>query len=41
VTGTDIRCSDERDRESLRDRAAHAGPINNDTVVYWIEFHVV
>jgi hypothetical protein len=25
----------------LRDRAAHAGPISDDTLVYRIEFHVV
>ena len=41
VTMTDVRHSGERDRESLRRRAAHAGPINDDTLVYRIEFHVV
>ena len=41
VTAADVRRAGERDRESLRDRAAHAGPINDDTLVYWIEFHVV
>jgi hypothetical protein len=41
VTTADIRRSGERDRESLRHRAAHAGPINDDTLVYRIEFHVV
>jgi hypothetical protein len=41
VTKADIRRTGERDRESLRDRAAHAGPINDDTLVYRIEFHVV
>jgi hypothetical protein len=41
VTGADIRSSGEPDRESLRDRAAHAGPINDDTLVYRIEFRVV
>jgi hypothetical protein len=40
VTEADVRRSGERDRESLRDRAAHAGPINDDTPVYRIEFHV-
>jgi hypothetical protein len=34
VTGDD-------DREALRRRAAHAGPIDEDTLVYRIEFHVV
>jgi hypothetical protein len=33
--------SGERDREALRDRAAHAGPIDEDTLVYRIEFHAV
>src|SRR5262245_15537755 len=41
VTATDVRRSGELDRESLRRRAAHAGPIADDTVVYRIEFHVV
>jgi hypothetical protein len=41
VTEADIRRSGERDRESLRDRAAHAGPIDEDTLVYRVEFHVV
>ena len=41
VTRADVRRSGERDRESLRRRAAHAGPIDDDTLVYRIEFHVV
>lgn len=41
VTPADIRHSGERDRESLRRRAAHAGPIDDDTLVYRIEFHIV
>jgi hypothetical protein len=41
VTAEDVRRSGERDREALRDRAAHAGPIDDDTPVYRIEFHVV
>ena len=41
VTAADIRKSGETDRESLRRRAAHAGPITDDTLVYRIEFHVV
>lgn len=41
VTAADVRCAGERDRESLRSRAAHAGPIDDDTLVYRIEFHVV
>ena len=31
----------ETDLESLRSRAAHAGPIDDDTVVYRIAFHLV
>jgi hypothetical protein len=41
VSGEDVRRSGERDREALRDRAAHAGPIDEDTLVYRIEFHAV
>jgi hypothetical protein len=41
VTTDDVARSGEADRETLRQRAAHAGPIGEDTVVYRIEFHVV
>jgi hypothetical protein len=41
ITEADVRQSGEHDRETLRDRAAHAGPINEDTLVYRIEFHAV
>jgi hypothetical protein len=41
VTAKDVRLSGEKDRESLRRRAAHSGPIDDDTLVYRIEFHVV
>jgi uncharacterized protein YqfB (UPF0267 family) len=34
------RCG-EADLESLRRRAAHAGPIQDDTLLYRIEFHLV
>jgi hypothetical protein len=27
--------------ESLRERAAHAGPISEDTLLYRVEFHAV
>jgi uncharacterized protein YqfB (UPF0267 family) len=37
----DLRRSGEADLESLRLRAAHAGPIRDDTLLYRIEFHVV
>jgi len=41
ITGRDVRRAGEPDRETLRRRAAHAGPIGDDTLVYRIEFHVV
>jgi len=41
ITPEDVARSGERDREALRQRAAHAGPIGDDTVVHRIEFHVV
>ncbi|MEP7191366.1 MAG: ASCH domain-containing protein [Actinomycetota bacterium] len=41
VTDDDVRASGENDREALRDRAAHSGPINDGTLVYRIELHVV
>lgn len=37
----DVGRSGEPDLESLRRRAAHAGPIQDDTLLYRIEFHVV
>jgi hypothetical protein len=37
----DVRRAGEPDRETLRNRAAHAGPIEDDTLVYRIEFHAV
>ena len=41
ITGRDVRRAGEPDRETLRQRAAHAGPIDEDTLVYRIEFHKV
>jgi hypothetical protein len=41
VTADDVSRSGESDREQLRRRAAHAGPVDEDTLVYRIEFHVV
>ncbi|UQX89298.1 ASCH domain-containing protein [Jatrophihabitans telluris] len=37
----DLRDSGEADLESLRRRAAHAGSIQDDTLLYRIGFHVV
>jgi len=41
VTKTDVRECGEKDRETLRTRTAHAGPVHDDTLVYRVEFHVV
>ena len=41
VTREDVRRAGEPDRETLRQRAARAGPIAEDTLVYRIEFHAV
>jgi hypothetical protein len=41
ITEADVRRAGEPDRETLRRRAAHAGPIEDDTPLYRIEFHVV
>jgi hypothetical protein len=40
ITPDDISRSGEPDRETLRQRAAHAGPISGDTLLYRIEFHL-
>jgi hypothetical protein len=41
ITPDDVRRSGERDREALRQRAAHAGPVADDTLLYRVEFHLV
>jgi hypothetical protein len=41
VSPADVRRAGEADLESLRERAAHAGPITDDTLVYRVEFHLV
>jgi hypothetical protein len=41
ITKRDVRRAGETDRETMRRRAAHAGPIDDDTLVYRIEFHAV
>jgi hypothetical protein len=41
ITAKDVGRAGEPDRETLRQRAAHAGPIDEDTLVYRIEFHAV
>jgi hypothetical protein len=41
ISEADVRLAGEPDRETLRARAAHAGPIDEDTLVYRIEFHAL
>jgi hypothetical protein len=41
ITDEDLARTGEPDREALRRRSAHAGPIRDDTLVYRVEFHVV
>jgi hypothetical protein len=41
ITVEDVQLAGEADRESMRRRAAHAGPIGDATLVYRVEFHVV
>jgi hypothetical protein len=37
----DVRRAGETDLQALRRRAAHAGPIDDGTLMYRIEFHAV
>jgi hypothetical protein len=41
ITPADLRGTGEPDLETLRQRAAHAGPIADDTLLYRVEFHPV
>lgn len=41
ITPEDVALTGESDLEALRRRAAHAGDIHDNTVVYRVEFHVV
>ena len=41
ITDEDLARTGEDDLGSLRRRAAHAGPISDETLVYRVEFHVV
>ena len=41
IDPVEVEHSGEADLESLRRRAAHAGPVQDDTLLYRIEFHVV
>jgi len=41
ITADDLPRTGEPDLETLRRRAAHAGPVEDDTVLHRIEFHLV
>ena len=41
ITDDELARTGEADLETLRRRAAHAGPIHDDTFLYRVEFHVV
>jgi hypothetical protein len=41
IDDADVLAAGEPDRQTLRRRAAHAGPIDDETIVYRIEFHAV
>lgn len=41
ITRADVRRSGEDSLEALRSRAAHAGPIGDETLLYRIEFHIL
>jgi hypothetical protein len=41
ITRADMKRAGETDREAMRLRVAHAGPVDDDTPVYRIEFHLV
>ncbi len=40
ITDEDLARTGEIDVEALRRRTAHAGPIEQDTLLYRVEFHV-
>ena len=41
ITHDDLARTGEPDVETLRRRAAHAGAIHDETLLYRVEFHVV
>jgi hypothetical protein len=41
IDAADLRRAGEPDLETLRRRAAHSGPVTDDTLVYRIEFRAV
>jgi ASCH domain len=41
ITAADVRHAGEQSREALRQRAAHSGPIADDTLLFRIEFRTI
>jgi hypothetical protein len=41
ITDADVHRSGEPDLQALRRRAAHAGPVADDTLLYRVEFHLI
>lgn len=41
ITDDDLVRTGEPDLETLRRRAAHSGPIHDETYLYRVEFHIV
>jgi hypothetical protein len=41
ITDDEVARAGEPDREALRRRAAHAGPVDDGTLLYRVEFHTV
>jgi hypothetical protein len=41
ISDADVRRAGEPDRDALRARAAHAGPIDDGTLLYRVAFHPV
>lgn len=41
ITAADLQRTGEPDIQTLRRRAAHAGPIEDDTLLYRVQFHLV
>jgi hypothetical protein len=41
ITAADVRRSGETSLEALRTRAAHAGPVTANTLLYRVEFHLI
>jgi hypothetical protein len=41
IDASDLHRTGEPDLEALRRRTAHAGPVEDDTLLYRVEFHAV